>query len=405
MNMRTAIVVIGAIATIAAIAFWFTRSTEPPAAAQPSAAPVPTEATIDQPAGQPSAGDPQEEWFPDLNDRNDIPGVYLGIGDDRSTFGCDVDSMADGLGDSLEGDEGRARFANYMNLLAASGDAEHQLAALQLRAVGQVGVFDGGVSALPNVDHLALALESDPLNPLVLWQAAGTCIEQDSHSACSDLNVRANMQTVLGSNGEYWAQESARLYVAGDTESALDALRRAGSAPGFDNYFMKQVRLQQRALSLAPDLSPVERNLGAYALGLVATGSGPRALAPCFQQADDPPWFDACTAVANRYISDSPTIVQQALGMEMLARLYAMAGQEEAAQLEKTRASELGSAFWVEDEDLMAVLFTDERVFSLYLDELESGDEFVAVQFLRDEVERLKQDPDYTPCPSEGAVR
>ena len=48
-------------------------------------------------------------------------------------------------------------------------------------------------------------------------------------------------------------------------------------------------------------------------------------------------------------------------------------------------------------------MLTDERVLSLFLEEFESGDEFSAMRFAREEVERLKQDPNYHPCPPEDA--
>ncbi len=343
---------------------------------------------------------PDEDWFPDLSGHNDLPGIYLDPTLGRSTFGCDMDALVQNLGRNLVGEGSDARLAQYVGMLSVSSDAEHQLAALQLidaEALTAPGADDG--TSLLEVDHLARALQADPMNPLVLWHAAGLCADSEAHSACSDPLVQSNMQSVLGGNGEYWAQVSAQRYAANDLDGSLDALHRAASAPTFDNFFMEHVRMHQRSLSLIPDIGPVERALGGYALGMTTMARGARGLIPCMSETSEPSWYDACTAVANRFASESPTIVQRALGMEMLAQIYESGGQPEAARLERERAAELTRTFWIEDEDMMSVLVTDERVLSLYLEELEAGDETNALQFLGEEVERLRQDPTYDPCP------
>lgn len=354
----------------------------------------------DAPAVARPSGDRKEDWFPDLSDRNDIPGVTLGTPDDRSTFGCDVEALADRFGRTLTNDNGDARFESYIDLLSASGDAELLLAAQQFPVLKlPVASDDAETDSPTQVDLLELAVQADPVNPLVLWSAAGACADPELHSFCTDANVQANMRTVLGTNGEYWVQESARLYAADDRDGALDALRRAATAPTFDSYFVQQLRMHQRALSLVPDLGPVQRAMGAYALSMMRVENSARSLAPCYLEAQDASWFEACVAVANRSASESATIMQRAFAMEVLSRIYEAGGQAEAADLERTRARELTGSFWIEDEDMIAVLVTDERVLSLYLEELEAGDEVNAVEFLRDEVERLKEDPTYTPCP------
>ena len=311
-----------------------------------------------------------------------------------------MDEIAENLGRNLGGEDSEARLTQYLNTLAYSGDAEHHLAAMQLQMAETLSANAAEDSPqLPEVDHLARALQADPMNPLVLWHAVGACTDPDVHSACTDPNVQANVQSVLGSNGAYWAQVSVQRYASDDSDGALDALRRAAAAPTFDNYFIEHVRMHQRALSLIPDIGPVERALGGYALSMTTLGSNVRGLVPCLSAAEDPSWFDACAAVANRFASESPTIMQRAMGMEMLARVYDAGGQAEAAELERERAAELTRSFWIEDEDMIAVLATDERVLSQYLEELEASDEMNAVQFLGEEIERLKQDPTYTPCP------
>lgn len=400
--LRFAIV---AIILLLLVVFYATRlgeepatESEPPSEATSETTTVPGAAPV---AETVSEDREREDWFPDLTDRNDVPGIDLGATLTRDTFGCDLQELADHLGveDALEGEEGEQRIARLLETFALSGDAELQLAGSHLTIAADGGLtenqYDYGQMA-----SIERAYQSDPMHPLVLWNAASACSADATTGFCADPQVRANIQTVLGNNGEYWALVAEQRYNRGDQDGALDALRRAAVAPEFDNYFMANIRMFQRAFSMIPDTNYTVQTLGAYALSntIVEPGIG---MACGAEVEARPEWLDACLAVARRYESDGRSISQQQWGARTQYRLLGFAGQREEAEAALSRHREIRDFRRNLDEDIVVVMLTDERVMAQFLEELEVSDERSAMYFVRDEVERLKQDPTYHPCPPE----
>lgn len=347
-------------------------------------------------------GREQEDWFPDLSDRNDVPGVNLDAAVDRESFNCDIDELAGRLDveQTFAGAEGEELIESLLETYLLSGDAELQLAA---------GLLADGTAAEEYGDRYARmstierAYRIDPLNPLVLWNAAQACGGEASTGFCADSQLQVNIQTVLGNNGEYWVLVARQRFNRDDRAGALEALRRAAAAPEFDGYFMANVRMFQRAFSMIPDSTYTVQTLAAFVLSTEVVDSSPTGIG-CGNESQTPPeWIEACLALGRRYESDGRTIDQRRAGAMMQARLLAAAGQQEEAEAARARRRELQGIVDTIDEDIFAVLLTDERALSLFLEEFEAGDETSAVQFIADEVERLRQDPTYTPCPDEGA--
>ena len=119
--------VIVAVLLLVLVIFYATRLGEEPQTEPPEdpASPSGTGHNGDGPVAPVVDSDgPDEEWFPDLSDRNDIPGVNLGVTSGRTSFGCNVSDLTDRLGNNFAGDESGARLVEYINILTASGDAE-----------------------------------------------------------------------------------------------------------------------------------------------------------------------------------------------------------------------------------------------------------------------------------------
>lgn len=390
-----------AILLLLLVVYYSTRLSpeQPP---EPEAA---TEAPAEPIAGQREApiapvvqGDEeQRDWFPDLSDRNDVPGVNLGATVERTTFDCDIEALVEDIG--LEGldDDDDPRLEEILESLAVSGDAELQLAAAQL---GFAAIDSEETEMTPEEasELLVRAYRTDPTNPLVLWNVMQACDRASAPAVCDDPALEVDFTNVLSGNGEYWVRVAERRYAQQDHPGALYALRQAAAAPEFDNYFMLNVRMQQRALSLIPDTGYTAQALGAYGLATMQVESGP---GPCLMgdERSDPEWLDACMSVARRYESEGRTIQQRRLGAGLQVQLYRTTGQNDAADAATERLRGINQQRLFTDQDLIAVMLTDERMLSLFLDEFEAGDEFSAIQFFRDEVERLMQDPNYHPCP------
>ncbi|MDJ0908697.1 MAG: hypothetical protein QNI99_05870 [Woeseiaceae bacterium] len=316
-----------------------------------------------------------------------------------NSFGCDMEALSANLHPTshLRGQRDDDQVERLLETLAASGDAELQLATGQLTLQAD-WVTDDMLSQYGTMASIERAYATDPTNPLVLWNAIIECSTAGPSSFCSGRQLQANAWSVLGVDGQFWVRIATLHYKRDDKESALDALQQAAAAPMFDRYFIEHVRMMQRALSIVSEAGYGSQAFAAY------SGAPMRYLfrvrEACVAEAPvQSEWLDACLAVAERYASDAITIQERKYGSLLQADILAITGQEEASEAARARYRELDDSGWGRDEDVLAVLLADEQVMSLFLDELAVGGEVSARLFLSDEVDRLKEDPEYDPCP------
>ena len=389
-----------AIAIIAVVLFWTTaeREQEEVASAESTPEQLSLPESVEQEPSLAAASTERRDWFPDLGST----GGAVNADGERDSFNCDMDRLVDPLPllSSADSDDRRQSLDQLRSVLSSSGDAEMLLAASGFDHF--VAIVDGQPGMAARLPNLERALAADPMNPVVLWDVAQYCGIEPESEICGQAWLRANVDTALGGNGEYWAREAMYRYAAEDTSGALAALRRAASAPEFDDLVIARTRVLERALSAAPDIGYQERAITAYAMssGIFAS-SNPGLFSACSTEAwADPVWWDACLDFASRLLADGRTLDGREMGARLQVRLYDIRGEDELrAAAEETRD-------WLDDADLddagddvVSVVLTDERVLRGFLDEFESSSELSAAEWLYDEVARLKQDPEYDPCP------
>ncbi len=291
------------IAIVAAVLFWTTRQQEQ--AVVETAETISERPTVSEPAvpepTAPATATEHSEWFPDLSHSNSQSAP--GTADLRDTFGCDISRLFDDFSLMSKSDEGARSRSQLLSVLGASGDAEMLLAAWQLDYMR--AHLENGSAGTLGVQNLERALAVDPMHPVALWNAAMVCGWEPTLDICGSSWLNANIETVLGSNGEYWSRKAANRYGEGDSRGALDALRRAATAPEFDSLGMERTRILERGFSVAPDLDPLERTLTAFVMSLefpAARNSG--LISICSDMAEQSPeWRDACLDLASRYLA------------------------------------------------------------------------------------------------------
>ncbi len=395
--------VVAGIAIVAVLVLWTTREQGREVVDRTEAHEErPADSDSPAPAGSPPvAPSAQRDWFPDLSS----PGETLDAdaGGVRASFNCDMDRLQDPytLLSSVDSDEGKQSLNQLVSTLSASGDAEMLMAASGLEHFAAMveGETLGPAALVPNMER---ALAADPMNPAVLWSAAQLCGAEPEVEICKQSWLRANFDTALGGNGEYWAREAVYRYRADDEPGALAAIRRAASSPEFDNFVVENMRILERAFSAAPNIDYRERAITAYAMASGFFPSrNPGLLRLCGTNAEtDPEWWDACLDLASRYLADGRTLSSREMGARLQGRLYSISGDDELREAASETHSWLDDADLASaDDDVVSVMLTDERVLRGFLDEFESSDELSALEWLTDEVARLKQDPEYDPCP------
>ncbi|MDJ0908699.1 MAG: hypothetical protein QNI99_05880 [Woeseiaceae bacterium] len=406
--MRAISIVIAAIAIAAALLFWTTRQQEQAVVeARDTTAERPTISDPAAPApSAPATASERADWFPDLGDRGEIPGLADGVTEGRATFGCDIGELLEDAAPMLaRADRGvqDPRLDALVDALSASADAELLLANVAARNfqanAGPEESYDAAEAAA--FDDLARAVQADATNPLVLWYASWYCAAaSDTTVSCEDPVLQGNVEAILGANGVYWARDAGYLYSRGEHDAALDALKRSATSPTFDSYFIENVRLMERALSLAPDVDYIERAVAAYAMTEDMMSPGYRLARMCETQAVlDDEWFAACMSVAQRGATEGRTIAERLRAADLLGSLHMMSGDMARRDDALALSDHLQQAMRRQD-DFAAVVLTDERVMSQFFEEFEAGDELSATLYVQTEVERLRRDPDFDPCPA-----
>lgn len=189
-------------------------------------------------------------------------------------------------------------------------------------------------------------------------------------------------------------------YEQGDEAGALEALRRATTAPRYDVYWTDHVGLFERALAASTGLSYSERAI--VAMGIVAATWRPdlELVTACTGQIGvAPEWLPVCGDFGRRLEADGGILLDTALGVAIQAAVYEAIGDEQrlaVASRKREALSTMTTLDYLEDAQLL--LMEDERLLSDYLTEFDTYGELAAMRFLETEVARLQAMPDYDPC-------
>ncbi|MDJ0908701.1 MAG: hypothetical protein QNI99_05890 [Woeseiaceae bacterium] len=326
----------------------------------------------------------RRDWFPDLSD----PQPSMTTGDAAAgtsgRFNCSIQDLYREVDEEEEEERNRL----LADTLSRSAYAEDQLAA------AIIGSFIG---VDRRIDNLTMALAADPTHPLVLWQVAGDCRRGRGGEYCADPFVRANVESVLGSNGWYWTQVAAFYYEEGLFDESLEALQRAVSAPEFDDYYIDHVLMLERALSADSDRDYGDRVVGAF--GYTAAMPTDFFTRQCtLRGAADVAWLDSCTMLAERYEQDGTNLMMQLIGLTMQEDLYASAGLTAEVRDAQLRRTELEAWLDKVDADYELVQAVDPQLLERYLDVWATSGEVAAFEFTVSAVDELLEDPDYDPC-------
>lgn len=382
MSANAARVVIAAAVLIVLAVFWMTREspTEQAHEAEPDNSQV-VDTVVPE---MPPAPGVRREWFPDLSEVP-VGTTASGSGSEGSgRFDCSLDDYWS----EIEDEEHDARFALLADTLSQSPNAEDQLAAAIIRGVG---------APEQRTDSLVEALTADPMHELVLWQAADDCRRGRGGEYCTDSNVRATIESVLGGNGWYWTQVAAFYHGQGMFDESLSALRRAVSAPEFNDYFVDNVLLMERALSADSDRAYVDRVISS--IGFAAAMPADFLARECAARAEaDDSWRDACTMLAERYEHEGSNLMMQTIGLGMQENLYESSGLMAEARDAEIRKAEMLKLLEQAGGDYQLVQWLDPQLSARYLDVWAASGEVAALEFAVESVDALLEDPDYDPC-------
>ncbi len=373
----------GVVLAVAAVLLW--PSSEPnDQPNEQSATRLGSSDVAETPATTAPEASERRDWFPDLS--NPQPSMTTGdaAAGPSGRFDCSLEDFERDIDDEEQDERNRV----LADTLSQSAYAEDQLAA------AIIGAFIG---VDRRIENLSNALAADPRHPLVLWQVADDCRRGRGGEYCTDPYVRANVEAALGGNGWYWVQVAAFYHEQGLFDEALDATRRAVSAPDFDDYFIDNVLLLERALSADSDRNYIDRIVGG--IGYTAAMPVDFFARECTQRAaQDAEWLDSCTMLAERFEQDGTNLMIQTIGLGMQEQLYAQAGLNTEIRDARIRKQELRGLLDAVDADYQLVQMLDPQVNARYIDVWKSNGEVAALEYAITTVDELLEDPDYDPC-------
>lgn len=293
-----------------------------------------------------------------------------------------------------ESDRIRKEMNELSARLASSSDAEHLLAA---------GLIGSSAGSRNRFETLAAALDRDPDNSLILFDFVRACARGNNPDVCREQDVVGRAIAVDGGNGALWQQIVLLRLQGGDHSGALSAMRNAGTAPGFNYYFVENWLMFERGLAAAANQEYSERTFAANGLAVGVNGGYAETYRVCKEKIQhSAEWEAVCLRIGQRMEQESGNFLATSIGIDLQKRIFEAAdkpaelGSAERRYQSHKAAIELGIS-----SDIQTVMAMDERVMAEFVAEWAAHGELAATKYSRDEVERLKSDPDYNPCSRE----
>lgn len=110
-------------------------------------------------------------------------------------------------------------------------------------------------------------------------------------------------------------------------------------------------------------------------------------------------WVLQCLRFGERLERDGRSVHSMVVGLRLQKEMHSISGDHEEEALLEERLGLTGAAFRGGlSKDSEVLLSRDERVLADYISESAAHGELRALQFLNNEVERLKNLPGYDPC-------
>ena len=251
------------------------------------------------------------------------------------------------------------------------------------------------------VDLIERAISRNPSDPYLVWSAIRICSDSGASLDCPLGDWEQRLIAVDGQNSESWIRIAANRYAAGETDTALEAMRNAATAPETRIYWTETVEMIERGLAAAGIDQPFPERAG-MAFGFAAMmlpvyGDYTRM---CVEQSSQSvEWAYTCLGYGELAENQSKTDIGVSIGrsMQELA-LEALGDMEKAADIEQRlqrRRQERLSADIERTTLIERLMVSNPTMFSSYLAATRSVGEVTARRQIAAEIERLlEQQPE-----------
>ena len=266
-----------------------------------------------------------------------------------------------------------------LRVLGSSSDAEHLLVA------ALVSWRKAPEEAFLLLDR---ARSADPRNPLVASQILELCLEID---ACNlgRPGLERNLIAADKANGLAWVTVARSRLSRFDEAGALAALREAAAAPSMNDRFAEHALLFERGLAASTDLPPFERGVAALGHGAAIFTGSFLITRDCDERAENSAeWRDVCLRLGERFEHGGRTILTQAVGLGLQAKMYEYGGDSRAQQIAEQRYRGFRNDWQsLAARTTRAMELRDATVQQRFFDTFAASGEIAALQYLATEIE------------------
>ncbi len=232
--------------------------------------------------------------------------------------------------------------------LSVSEDPEHILMA---------ALFGTDRNSESRIDAMTKAMQAAPDDRLIIWNFLDSCAALPNAAICRDQYVENRAIEVDGNNGQLWARISGFRFKRGEVNAALDALRKASTAPDFKEYWIEHVGLFVRGLAAANSAPYRDRIVQAIGMAAAMVSDINLVIDACDTNAvESAEWLHSCVQFGERMELDGHTFLSKSVGLRIQQKMYSISGdkdKEVAAEDRLELVSESYSAGLSEDEQVL----------------------------------------------------
>jgi hypothetical protein len=272
--------------------------------------------------------------------------------------------------------------------LAASPDPEHRQAAALVERDAQ-----------KRIELLHRAMNQSRDSALFLWHAVHICARHREQADCPLEAWETRLLTLDGQNSEAWMLAATNRWRAGETDAALRALRRAGTAPVTRSYWPESVALLERAFAVG-DMPFAERAGNAFGVtAMNLPDYGPTTRMCRTQSATSREWADACLAYGELAERQGKTMLETGIAraIQQMA-LEALQDDERLAAVVARRdhiKRQHLSTEWIKSG---TAAITDAVFFARYLDSFSEQGEVATMEQIGKEWEAWRRQQGGADC-------
>ena len=306
----------------------------------------------------------------------------------RQSFDCELSDF-DSTGPLFSSLEELNEFhVSVASALSESQDAEHLLSS---------ALF--GIDGKFSVPTIREAVDRTPEDSRYRWHLLQACLSEHYEGDCDVRAIEREAIDMAGRSAHVWAAIATARERRGDLAGATEALRNAVGAPEYRNYFIEDVLMLERSLSVAADLDYTERMSHAFNAVVQVGSIGSDLYEVCQNRTQDTSeLIAACIQLAERIESSRTTIRDASFAIIVQKLAYESLGNLDKLSQVEGRQQLLNDRLQSEAKDQSLIIQTNPHVLADYTAEFATKGEIAAMDFVEAETRRLLADPDYDPC-------